>query len=60
MVCQKVRDLPQPTRVVEGRREGLGLVQKRQNTPIIAERAERCAQGEPEIDALLACIALLR
>jgi len=30
---QKARDLPQPTRVVEGLGEGLGLAQNRQDTP---------------------------
>ena len=42
---QKDRDLSQPTRVVEGRREGLGLAQIRQDTPRVARRrsAERRA-----------------
>ena len=53
-----MRDLSQPTRVVEGRREGLGLAQIRQDTPKIAERPERRAQGESEIDGLLARVAL--
>ena len=51
---QKDRDLSQPTRVVEGRCEGLGLAQIRQDTPKVARRQERRAQGEPEIDGLLA------
>ena len=29
IICQKMRDLPQPPRVVESHREGLGLVQNR-------------------------------
>ena len=33
MERQKARDLSQPTRVVEGRREGLGLAQSRQDPP---------------------------
>jgi len=40
-------------RVVKGCSEGLGLAQTRQHTPKIAERAERCAQDEPEINGLL-------
>ena len=58
MVGQKERDLSQPTRVIEGRREGLGLAQIRQDTPKVARRKERRAQGEPEIDGLLARVAL--
>src|SRR6516162_3403398 len=57
---QKDRDLSQSTRVVEGRRQGLGFVQSRQDTPKVAGRQERRAQGEPEIDGLLARVALLR
>src|SRR5882762_9342213 len=45
--------------VVEGRGEGLSLAQICQDTPKIAEQEERRAQGEPEIDGLLACVALL-
>jgi hypothetical protein len=56
---QKERDLCQPTRVVEGCREGLGLAQQRQDTPKVARRQERRAQGQPQIDRLLACVALL-
>ena len=40
-------------RVVEGRREGLGLAQRRQDAPKVARRKERRAQGESEIDGLL-------
>ena len=58
MVCQKDRDLSQPPRVVEGRGEGLGLAQIRQDTPKVARRPERRAQGEPEVDGLLARVAL--
>ena len=46
-------------RVVESLREGLGLAQRRQDTPEVARRQERRAQGEPEIDGLLARGALL-
>jgi hypothetical protein len=60
MDCQKERDLSQPTRIVEGHREGLGLAQSRQDTPKIAERAERRAQGESEIDSQRARVACLR
>ena len=38
MVCQKARNLSQPTRVVEGLRDGLGLVQICQDTPKVARR----------------------
>jgi hypothetical protein len=56
---QKTRDLSQPTRVVEGRGEGFGLAQNRQNTPRVARRKECRTQGEPEINGLLTCGALL-
>ena len=59
MIGQKAQNLPQPTRVVEGHREGLGLAQICQDVPTVAERTERRAQGEPEIDGLLACVTLL-
>src|SRR5215467_13737246 len=39
--------------VVESHRQGFRLVQSHQDTAKIAERAERRAQGEPEIDGLL-------
>src|SRR5262249_44825185 len=32
ILCQLDADLPQPTRVIEGHREGFGLAQQRQNT----------------------------
>jgi hypothetical protein len=38
---QRERDLCQPTRIVEGRREGLGLAQIRQAPPKGAQRKER-------------------
>ena len=40
--------------------EGLGLAQLRQDAPKVARRQERRAQGEPEIDGLLARVARLR
>jgi hypothetical protein len=43
MDYQRERDLSQPTMVVESRREGFSLAQSRQDTPMIAERAERRA-----------------
>jgi hypothetical protein len=51
--------MARPTRVVEGCGEGCGLVQICQDTPSVARRPERHAQGEPEIDGLLARVALL-
>ena len=57
---QRDRDLSQPTRVVEGHCEGFGLAQNRQETPQVAGQLERRAQGEPEIDGLLARVACLR
>src|SRR5688572_21732140 len=45
--------------VVEGRRKGLSLVQVCQDTLQVVSRLERRAQGEPEIDGLLARGALL-
>ena len=49
MEGQKARDLSQPTPIVDGRREGLGLVQQRQHALEITGWKERRAQGEPEI-----------
>ena len=60
MERQRDRDLAQPPRVVEGRCEGLGLVQGRQDTLKSAERTERRAQRGPEIDGLLTRLARLR
>ena len=63
IMCQHDTDLSQPTRVVEGHREGLGLAQQRQYTLAtlgITKRRERRAQGEPEVNGLLARVALLR
>jgi hypothetical protein len=60
MVGQKARKLSQSARVVEGFRQGLGLAEQHQDPPKLAERAERRAQGEPEIDGLLARGARLR
>src|SRR5687767_8502412 len=53
------RDLSQPTRVVEGCRESLRLTETREDPPKISQRAERIAQGEPEINGLLVRGALL-
>src|ERR1043166_7509682 len=60
IVGQKERDLSQPTRVIEGLREGLRFTQVRQDTLQVACRQERRAQGESEIDGLLARAARLR
>jgi hypothetical protein len=46
--------------IVEGLGKGLGLPQRREDTPKIARRKERRAQGDAEIDGLLACITRLR
>jgi hypothetical protein len=59
MEGQKARDLSQPTPIVDGRREGLGLAQQRQHALEITGWKERRAQGEPEIDGLLDRIRLL-
>jgi hypothetical protein len=59
MLRQKDRGLSQPTRVVEDRREILGLTQSREDTPRVAGRKERRPQGEPEIDGLLAGVTRL-
>ena len=56
MDYQRERDLSQPMVVVESHREGFSLAQSHQDTPRIAEWAECRAQGEPEIDGLLACV----
>src|SRR3989442_596332 len=45
--------------VVEGRSEGFGLAQIGQDTPKIAGRTERRAQGESEIDGLRARVTLV-
>jgi hypothetical protein len=60
MEGQKVRDLSQATRVVEGHRKGLGLAQARQDAPRITRRQEGIMQDEPEIDGLLTLITCLR
>jgi hypothetical protein len=52
---QKARDLPQSTRVVEGRSKGLSLVQVCQDTPKVTRRHEHRAQGESKVDGLLVC-----
>src|SRR5207245_8519361 len=54
------RDLSQPTRVVEGRYERLGLAQICHAAPKVPRRVERRAQRKPEIDGLLARAARLR
>src|SRR5207248_38900 len=59
MEGQKVRDLSQPTRVVEGDSEGLSLTQIRQDTPQVAGWLKCRAQGEPKINGLLVRVALL-
>src|SRR5205823_11365250 len=59
LACQKVRDSSHLPRVVESHSEGLGLTQQRENTPQVAKRSECRAQGEPKINGLLACVALL-
>ena len=55
-----MRDVSQTTRVVERRREGLGLVQVGQDTLIVARGRQRGAHGESEIDGLLARVTRLR
>src|SRR5262249_32197495 len=60
MVGQKDRDLAEATRIVEGFREGLRLTQTGQYPLKLPERAERRAQGEPEIDSLLTRGTLVR
>src|SRR5216683_3089639 len=52
----KDEDLPQPTRIIEGRGAGFSLAEIGQDTPMVAGRQERRAQGKPEIDSLLACV----
>jgi hypothetical protein len=56
---QKARDLSQATRVSEGLGQGFGLAQTRQDTPTVVRRLERHAQGESEIDGLLARVPCL-
>ena len=46
MLCQKARDLSKPTRVVEGRCEGLGLAQICQDTPKSLD-GQSAEQGKP-------------
>ena len=60
MERQKDRDPSQPTRVVEGRREGLGLAQIARIRPKSPRWRERRAQGEAEIDGLLPGVTRLR
>jgi hypothetical protein len=47
-------------RVVETLCKGLSLAQICQDTPKVAQRQERRAQGEAEIDGLFACLVRLR
>jgi hypothetical protein len=54
MACEKARDLAQPRRGVEAHREGLRLTQTRQDTPWVASRLERRAQGQLEVQGPLA------
>src|SRR5262245_52334796 len=60
IVGEKGRNATQLRRVVEGYREGLGLVQIGQHTPEVARGQERCARREPQIDGLPTRLALLR
>ena len=46
--------------ITEGLSESLGLAQTRQDRPQVAQRKERRAQGEPEVDRLLMRVARLR
>ena len=59
MLRHKERDLPLPSRIVQGRRERLGLGQHRQEPRKVAEWAEGRAQGKAEIDGLLTRVARL-
>jgi hypothetical protein len=60
IVRQKEQHLSQPTRVIKGLGKGLGFAQRRQDAPKLTKRAERRAQGEPQIDGLLDSVAFLR
>src|SRR5262249_49471506 len=57
--AQKEGDLPQPMGVVEALCEPFGLAQDLSDPPEFTERRECIAQGEPEIDGLSVCGALL-
>ena len=58
--ARKTEDLAQPTRIIEGCREGFGFAQLRQDASAIARGIERRAQRQPEIDGLLTRVARLR
>jgi hypothetical protein len=60
MVGQKEQDPPQPVRVSESLGEALGLAQKRQDAPQVAERTKGRTQGKPKVNGLLKYVALLR
>jgi len=51
---------PQPMPIVEGRGEGFGLTQRRQDTLPVGRWHERREQGKVQIDGLLACVTRLR
>src|SRR5262245_40061036 len=59
MKGQSIRDPGQPPRVVEGGREGLGLLQVIEETLPVTRQLERRTQGQPEVDGLLACVTRL-
>jgi len=56
----KEQDPPQPMPIVEGRGEGFGLTQRRQDTLPVGRWHERREQGKVQIDGLLACVTRLR
>ena len=58
-MAHSAADLPEPTRIVQGLGEGLGLAQQVRPRPPGSRAWSDIAQGEPEIDGLLTCGALL-
>jgi hypothetical protein len=57
--CKKEQHVSQTTRIAQGDSKGLGLLQIGQDTLKVPRWRERRAQGEPEVDGLLAHIVCL-
>jgi hypothetical protein len=56
---QKEIDLPQSTRIAEGRGEALSFTQIGHDTLLLPRRRECIAQGQAQVDRLLAGVACL-
>src|SRR5262249_54764642 len=59
VLVHKDKHLSQPPGIVERGGEGLRLVQHREDTPQVARRLERRAQGKAQIDGLFTHVAMV-